>query len=325
MSYSRRALQGLAALHRERARLTRATAASGLLFLPAVLIALAGLPADWIFPLTLSAAYGLLIRLLASRLETASLLGLPAMHMLGQLSAPHVWLALPLLAWALWTMGRLSRIGLHKGAQFWVYSLLLGNMMPPLALPYWQHAGLMMAGVLYGILIGRHALAGWQRVLPGAAKDDSLRYARHLLAGVCLAWLAAVQLKLPHTWWLPIIVAGLLDPSPSRMRWLVRERVIGTLIGAALALLLAWCQLPPAWHLLTLCLGMSYALMKMQRSFRGFISGLTFVVLSVMPETLIRAGSLERLADTVLVGLLLMALAWRLERRMEDAAQDKAR
>ncbi len=109
------------------------------------------------------------------------------------------------------------------------------------------------------------------------------------------------------------------------MIWLVKERVYGTLIGGLLAAGLAWWQPVPAIHMLVLCLTLTAALMLMQRSFRWFIAGLTLLVLSVMPVTQIQHGVVERVADTLLVGVLLASLAWWLELGVKQLhAQDKA-
>ena len=319
MRYQRQALRGLATLHRQRIRLLRAASSSCLLFMPALLIASCNLPMTWIFPFTLTAAYSMMIVLLAGRLGRVSLLGLPGMQLLGQFSHAAPWLMPPLPAGMLLLMGLSARHGLHKGLQFWVFALLLNNMMPPLAMPAWQHGWLTLSGALYGWLIARHGLQGWPRVLPGASMPDTRRYAWHLVLWGCLGWLAATHLHLPHTWWLPVLVVGIIDPSPKRMMWLVKERVYGTLHGGLLATLLGWWQPLPAIHMLILCLTLSWALMCMQRSFRGFIACLTLLVLSAMPVAQVEHGAVERIADTVLVGVLLLSLAWWLETGIKTA------
>jgi hypothetical protein len=325
MIYPRLALRGLATIRHARFRLLRALSTSTLLFVPAMLFAISDQPASWIFPFTLSAAYSMMIMLLAKRLSLLSLLGLPAMQWLGQACAGKAWLMLPVLAAMLLLMAQASRRGLHKGVQFWVFCLLLANMMPAPALPAGQHAVLAFCGAVYGLLLGRYGLAGWHRVLPGAAREDARRYAWHLLLFGGLAWLAAGRWHLPHTWWLPVLVVGIIDPSPQRMLWLVKERVYGTLLGGVLAALLAWWQPPPAIHMLVLCLSLTTALMLMQRSFRWFMAGLTMLVLSVMPVAQIQHGVVERVADTLLVGVLLGSLAWWLEMGVkQQMAQNKA-
>ena len=313
MTYPRLALRGLATIRHVRFRLLHALSTSTLLFVPAMLFALSDQPASWIFPFTLSAAYSMMIVLLAKRLSLYSLAGLPAMQWLGQACIGKEWLMLPVLAGMLLIMALVSRHGLHKGMQFWLFSLLLANMMPASTLPIGQHALLAFCGAVYGLLLGHYGLADWHRVLPGAARDDVRRYAWHLLLCGCLAWLAGGRWHLPHTWWLPVLVVGIIDPSPQRMLWLVKERVYGTLLGGVLAALLAWWQPPPAIHMLIMCLVLTTALMLMQRSFRGFIAGLTLLVLSVMPVAQVQHGVVERVADTLLVGVLLGSLAWWLE------------
>lgn len=322
MSYQRMALRGLATIRLQRYRLLAALSTSTLLFLPAVIIALSGLPAVWIFPFTLTAAYAMMVALLAGRLRLASLLGLPAMQLLGLATATSSWLLLPLLATTLLLMAAAARSGLHKGLQFWVFCLLLGNMQPPLPLPYWLHGGIALLGAAYGLLLARFGLRGWQRVLPGASRQDTWRYAWHLLLWGCLSWLAAARWHLPHAWWLPVLVVGIIDPSPKRMIWLLKERVYGTFIGCLLAALLAWWQPPAAIHMLLLCLTLTIALMLMQHSFRWFIAGLTLLVLSVMPVEQVQHGVLERIADTILLGVLLGSLAWWLEMGLQRQSHD---
>ncbi|PXX46348.1 MULTISPECIES: FUSC family protein [Aquitalea] len=325
MTYPRMALRSLATIRHERFRLLRALSTSTLLFLPAMVFALTDQPAGWIFPFTLTTAYSMMIVLLAGRLQWVSLAGLPAMQWLGQASQGQDGLMLAALVCMLLLMATAARRGLHKGLQFWVFCLLLSNMMPASSLPLGQHLLLAGSGAVYGLLLGRWGLRGWARVLPGAARADARRYAWHLTLWGCLAWLAAAHLHLPHTWWLPVLVVGIIDPSPRRMIWLVKERVYGTLIGGLLAAGLAWWQPVPAIHMLVLCLTLTAALMLMQRSFRWFIAGLTLLVLSVMPVTQIQHGVVERVADTLLVGVLLASLAWWLELGVKQLhAQDKA-
>ncbi|WP_159880663.1 MULTISPECIES: FUSC family protein [Aquitalea] len=327
MTYPRLALRGLATIRHERFRLMRAVSTSTLLFTPAVLIAISNQPASWIFPFTLSAAYSMMIVLLARRLSLPSLAGLPAMQWLGHAYAGQSWMMLPVLAGMLLLMAVAARRGLHKGMQFWVFCLLLSNMMPSQGIPAGLHALLALAGALYGLMLGHWGLRGWQRVLPGASLADTRRYAWHLVLWGCLAWLASARMHLPHTWWLPVLVVGIIDPSPQRMIWLVKERVYGTLAGGVMAAALAWWQPAPAIHMLILCLSLATALMLMQRSFRWFIAGLTLLVLSAMPVTQVQHGVVERVADTLLVGVLLGSLAWWLEmgvKQLHALAQDKA-
>jgi hypothetical protein len=66
MTYPRLALRGLATIHHVRFRLLHALSTSTLLFVPAMLFAISDQPASWIFPFTLSAAYSMMIVLLAS-------------------------------------------------------------------------------------------------------------------------------------------------------------------------------------------------------------------------------------------------------------------
>jgi uncharacterized membrane protein YccC len=111
------------------------------------------------------------------------------------------------------------------------------------------------------------------------------------------------------------------------MIWLLKERVYGTLFGGVLAAALAWWQPVPAIHMLILCLSLTTALMLMQRSFRWFIAGLTLLVLSAMPVTQVEHGVVERVADTMLVGVLLGSLAWWLEigvKHLHVQDQDRA-
>ncbi|NWK77884.1 hypothetical protein [Aquitalea sp. LB_tupeE] len=159
MSYPRLALRGLATIRHVRFRLLHALSTSTLLFVPAMLFALSDQPASWIFPFTLSAAYSMMIVLLAKRLSMYSVFGLPAMQWLGQASIGKARLMLPVLAGMLLVMAMASRRGLHKGMQFWVFSLLLANMMPASTLPAGQHAVLAFGGAVYGLLLGQYGLA----------------------------------------------------------------------------------------------------------------------------------------------------------------------
>jgi uncharacterized membrane protein YccC len=88
------------------------------------------------------------------------------MQWLGQACIGKPWLMLPVLAGMLLIMAMTSRCGLHKGMQFWVFGLLLANMMPTPALPAWQHALLAFCGAVYGCC---WVVTAW-RLAPGVTR-----------------------------------------------------------------------------------------------------------------------------------------------------------
>ncbi|OWY38007.1 hypothetical protein CEK28_13820 [Xenophilus sp. AP218F] len=318
MPYQKFALHSLGWLHYQRQRIGRACLISLLLFAPATAMTLGGLPAA-VFVFTLAANYSLLTLIMAKRLQPLSVAAIPGLYLAGRLACGHPWLMLLLLAAALLLMGLAARRGLHKGVQFWVFSLLLGNMTPPSTLPPWQEAGWMWLGCLYGTALCGWGLREWLRVLPGEAAPEARRYAGHLLLWGTLAWLAGLWLHSPHAWWLPIAALAILDPLPERMLWLARERAIGTLAGALISAGLFWTltalRAAPVWHVAALCLLQMLMLITMRHSFRVFIAMLTALVLSLLPAAQLASGALERVADTLAAGLLLAALAWLLRHR----------
>ncbi|OHX21593.1 FUSC family protein [Chromobacterium sphagni] len=328
MPHRKLALHSLGWLRYQRRRILRAGQISALLFAPAVGLALAGHAAA-VFLFALAANYSVLCMILARRLQPWSVPAIPALYLAGRLCVGQPLAMALLLSACLALLAASARRGLHKGMQFWVFALLLGNMTPTAAIAPWQEAGWMLLGAGYGGALARIGLADWFQALPGAAAADARRYAWHLLPWGMLAWLAGNWMHGAHAWWLPLAVVAIPDPSPERMLWLARERAIGTLAGTLLSGLLywtlLWLSLAPVWHVLALCLLQMLLLITIRHSFRVFIAMLTALVLSLLPPTQLAHGMLERVADTLIAAMLLGALAWFLrQRRPLPRAQDSS-
>lgn len=261
-------------------------------------------------PLALATLYGLFIALLAPRLMRATLLALPAAFAAGQWLHANLLVLGALLAVLLALQALSSRRGWHKGVQFWVFMLLLGQWSPPAALPPWLQALAMLAGSAWGMALAATLLPAWRSFPPRASPRAALHYGLVMLTLALLLWTASSRLQPLHGYWLPILALGMCDPSAEQMGWLGRERVIGTLYGAVAAWLLGWLPPTPLWHALLLILVLSATLMMMGKHFRGFIAGLTLLVLTLQPPQLFRASLLERLLDTVACALAVSAVAW---------------
>ncbi|MDF0604063.1 FUSC family protein [Neisseriaceae bacterium TC5R-5] len=323
LSYQKTALRSLAVLHRQQPRLLRAMLISLLLFTPATLFSLSGLN-DLIYPFTLAATYGVIIYIQAKPLSWPSILLLPTLCLAGRLSIPFPPAMFGLLFTCLVLMASSARRGWHKGIQFWVFGLLLGNMTQSSSLLPWQEALLMVMGCTYGVALARLGLYNWGRILPGASVDDSYRYMLHLVPAGLLAWLLAYWMHWPHGWWLVLLAVGIPDPSPERLLQLAKERIIGTLQGALFAAALFYLSLSIVLHSLGLCLMLTVALVSLQRNFRLFVSMLTALVLSLLPASQFGHGVLERVIDTLAAALFFSLLLWllalRARLRKEQAA-----
>ncbi|AUH53213.1 hypothetical protein CXB49_21675 [Chromobacterium sp. ATCC 53434] len=318
MPYQKYALHSLGWVRYQRRRILRAALFSALLFAPAAALTLAGHGAG-VFLFALAANYSALCLVLARRLQPLSLLAIPGLYLAGRLCVGHPALMLALLAAALALQALSARRGLHKGVQFWLFALLLGNMTPAAAIPPWQEAAWMLLGAGYGGALARLGLKDWFRVLPAACAADARRYAWHLLPWGVLAWLASGWMRGAHAWWLPIAAVAIPDPSPEQMLLLARERTIGTLAGALLGGALYWSQraldASPLVHVLVLALLQTAVLIAMRHSFRVFVALLTALVLSLLPPDQLARGALERVEDTLIAALLFAALAWFLRQR----------
>lgn len=327
MPYPKYALHSLGWMRYQRRRILRAALFSALLFAPAAALTLSGHGAG-VFLFALAANYSALCMMLARRLQPLSLLAIPGLYLAGRLCAGHPAIMLALLATGLALQALSARRGLHKGVQFWLFALLLGNMTPAAAMPPWQEAAWMLAGAGYGGALARLGLRDWFRVLPAACAADARRYAWHLLPWGILAWLAGGWMRGAHAWWLPIAAVAIPDPSPDQMLWLARERTIGTLAGALLSGLMYWSlralEAPPLWHVLTLALLQMAMLIAMRHSFRVFVALLTALVLSLLPPGQLASGALERVEDTLVAALLFAALAWFLRQRAPAVPDGKS-
>ncbi|AXE29726.1 hypothetical protein DK842_07385 [Chromobacterium phragmitis] len=326
MPYQKYALHGLGWVRYQRRRILRAALFSALLFAPAAALTLAGHGAG-MFLFALAANYSAFCMMLARRLQPWSLLAIPGLYLAGRLCAGQPTIMLLLLAAGLALQALSARRGLHKGVQFWLFALLLGNMTPAAAIPPWQEAAWMLLGAAYGGALARLGMRDWFRVLPAASVADARRYAWHLLPWGLLAWLAASWMRGAHAWWLPIAAVAIPDPSPERMLWLARERTIGTLAGALLGAGLYWAlralDAAPIWHVLALASLQAATLIAMRHSFRVFVALLTALVLSLLPPGQLASGALERVEDTLIAALLFGALAWFLRQR-KPPAQDNS-
>ncbi|UTH76065.1 FUSC family protein [Chromobacterium sp. IIBBL 290-4] len=322
MPYQKYALHSLGWVRYQRRRILKAALFSALLFAPAAALTMGGLGAG-VFVFALAANYSALCMMLARRLQPASWLAIPACYLIGRLCVDWPLPMFAVLAASLALLACSARHGLHKGVQFWVFALLLGDMTPAAAIPPWQEAGWMLLGAAYGGTLARIGLKDWFRVLPAASAADVRRYAWHLLPWGLLAWLAGGWMHSAHAWWLPIAAIAIPDPSPERMLWLARERAMGTLAGALLSGLLYWLlralSLGPLWHVLALAALQMTMLIAMRHSFRVFVALLTALVLSLLPTAQLASGALERVEDTLIAALLFGALAWFLRQRAQPS------
>jgi hypothetical protein len=148
--------------------------------------------------------------------------------------------------------------------------------------------------------------------------------ARHAIALAVLtgfaAWMVTVR-DLPHGYWVIVTLAVVLRPSISESSAMVRDRIVGTVIGSLIAVL-AGVFLPQgvAWVVVGLALWLDLGYRLVHRTVGAAIATTVLVIVMVAPSsdggTWTTAG--ERLAWT-LVGAALAVVAGLFLRHADEA------
>jgi hypothetical protein len=135
--------------------------------------------------------------------------------------------------------------------------------------------------------------------------------ARHaiLLALMCgaTAWIVTVR-DLPHGYWIIVTLAVVLRPSVSESTSMVRDRVVGTVIGSLIAVIVG-DTLPEGavWVVVAVFLWLDIGYMLVHRTVGAAIATTVLVIVMVAPST--DGGTLTTAADRLVWTLVGAALA----------------
>jgi hypothetical protein len=287
----------------------------GVVLVPGVVAsAVGGLNASVCVGLCSGAAmtFGTLMRARTAALVTL-LLGAAAA--LGALVAGNVWLS-----------GLAVTVSILLTAPANAYSAGMLMMAPILTMvfavtdrgwPWWQ-AGLWgTVGGLVGLGIALLMRFG-QRPPEPVPRGLAWRHAVVLGAAAGVAIVVAELLELPHGYWLAVTLIVVLRPVPGERRDYVRQRLAGTLAGAALALLVVWL-VPADWLTVAAfaCLVVlaAYAMSGNYFMQTLFLTPMLLIFLSVEDvEEATFALTVERVVYTVVGAGLAVLVAWGMER-----------
>jgi hypothetical protein len=131
-------------------------------------------------------------------------------------------------------VGAASSQGLHRGLLSVLAAALIGSFEPASGSTVFERAGTMLAGCIYGVVIGMTLLRNVGVASRAVHPQTALSYAVLLAVLVLIAWLAARVAEFAHGWWLPLAAAAIgepaLDRAPARAVARVALALIATLL-----------------------------------------------------------------------------------------------
>ena len=127
-------------------------------------------------------------------------------------------------------VGAASSQGLHRGLLSVLAATLIGSFEPASGLTVFERAGSMLAGCVYGVILGITLLRNVEVKSRAVHPQTALSYAVLLAVLVLIAWLVARVAEFAHGWWLPLAAAAIGEPA--------LDRPPGLLVGALLLLML---------------------------------------------------------------------------------------
>ena len=113
-------------------------------------------------------------------------------------------------------VGAASSQGLHRGLLSVLAAALLGSFEPASGLTVFERAGSMLAGCVYGVILGSTLLRNVAVKSRAVHPQTALSYAVLLAILVLIAWLAARVAGFAHGWWLPLAAAAIGEPALDR-------------------------------------------------------------------------------------------------------------
>ena len=113
-------------------------------------------------------------------------------------------------------VGAASSQGLHRGLLSVLAATLIGSFEPASGLTVFERAGSMLAGCVYGVILGITLLRNVDVESRAVHPQTALSYAVLLAVLVLIAWLVARVAEFAHGWWLPLAAAAIGEPALDR-------------------------------------------------------------------------------------------------------------
>ena len=113
-------------------------------------------------------------------------------------------------------VGAASSQGLHRGLLSVLAAALIGSFEPASGPTVFERAGSMLAGCVYGVVLGITLLRNVEVKSRAVHPQTALSYAVLLAVLVLIAWLVARVAEFAHGWWLPLAAAAIGEPALDR-------------------------------------------------------------------------------------------------------------
>jgi hypothetical protein len=183
--------------------------------------------------------------------------------------------------------------------------------------PWWQAGIWGVVGGLVGLGIAALMRFG-QRPPQPMPRQLAWRHGLVLSVAAGLSIVVAELLDLPHGYWVAVTLLVVLRPLSGERRSYVHQRLAGTLLGAAVSVLVIWLLPDELWIVAAfgfLVLLAAYAMSGNYFMQTLFLTPMLLIFLSVGDEADVAVElTLERLAFTVVGVALAAGLAWAMER-----------
>jgi len=135
-------------------------------------------------------------------------------------------------------VGAASSQGLHRGLLSVLAAALIGSFEPAEGLTVFERAGSMLAGCVYGVMLGITLLRKVEVESRAVHPQTALSYAVLLAVLVLIAWLAARVADFAHGWWLPLAAAAIGEPALDRPPGRAAARLALALLATLLLVVL---------------------------------------------------------------------------------------
>lgn len=147
-------------------------------------------------------------------------------------------------------VGAASSQGLHRGLLSVLAAALIGSFEPASGPTVFERAGSMLAGCVYGVILGITLLRNVEVKSRAVHPQTALSYAVLLAVLVLIAWLVARVAEFAHGWWLPLAAAAIGEPALDRPPGRAVARLAMALLATLLLIVLIQSLDVPALRVL---------------------------------------------------------------------------
>jgi hypothetical protein len=147
-------------------------------------------------------------------------------------------------------VGAASSQGLHRGLLSVLAAALIGSFEPASGLTVFERAGSMLAGCVYGVILGITLLRNVEVKSRAVHPQTALSYADLHAVLALIAWLVARVAVSAHGWWLPLAAPAIGEPALDRPPGRAVARLAMALLATLLLIVLIQSLDVPALRVL---------------------------------------------------------------------------